>query len=451
MKRRIDVHCHLFNRKVFSALMAFGILRMIKDAEIELKRSKSIVERRRLTRSVRSSVSFFLTALKSQRGILSDIQKYEKNYIFAPLMLDTYWISQSPKTNISKSAEKNIAAVLRKELDRLIVSIDRRAISRKATLDSRFSFFALKRIAIRLRRVLKNQEQEKEEIIAEKCGISDTYPLQEKLMEDLVANNPTIVYPFFSVDPRRTSNYARCEDGSFDISSLTDRLKINGGIFQGFKLYTPCGYSPTHPMLMALYDYCEAHEVPIIAHVSGSGVTTFANELFIEGDIYKDGQLIANNGIWTFTNKQLFSRDRILEHSERLNHPMLWEKVLTTHPFLKLDMAHFGHLPHTNEWTEYIWNKLLLKKNARGEYAFPNLYIDFACIPDLETLSDFHDDYFCKQKDLQCRFMYGSDYYMNLVYLKSMRDYCNNFKQVFSNEEFDAISIDNPCEFLGLN
>ena len=202
-------------------------------------------------------------------------------------------------------------------------------------------------------------------------------------------------------------------------------------------------------MLMKMYEYCEQNNVPIIAHVSGSGATTLANKLYIEGHVYKDQELHEVNRVWEFDNKNLFARDRILEHSERLNHPMLWEYILNTYPKLKIDLAHFGHLPHSMEWTNYIWS-MMKKKDKDGNYAYPNLYTDLACIPDRDSLFTFHNRYFAIEKELQCRFLYGSDFYMNLVYLNDMSDYCENFVNVFTAEECDLISITNPRKFLTL-
>ena len=447
--RRIDVHCHFFNRKELSALMLLNIIHMIRNAEISLSgtnSSQNVNEARQISKSVKSSISFFMTSLKSPKQIYKKINSYEKGYIFAPLMLDAYWLTQSPKTDEPHVRQDDIMGVVKNELDNISDSLQNIAKRKTISTEKRHLSIETKRITDSFRRLLSKKTFED---VPKLNSSMDNFPLQEAEIVALQEAYPKDIMPFYAVDPRRASNFSKNSDGTYDISPITKKLKINGGHFTGFKLYTPCGYSPTHPMLMKMYEYCEQNNVPIIAHVSGSGATTLANKLYIEGHVYKDQELHEVNRVWEFDNKNLFARDRILEHSERLNHPMLWEYILNTYPKLKIDLAHFGHLPHSMEWTNYIWS-MMKKKDKDGNYAYPNLYTDLACIPDRDTLFTFHNRYFAIEKELQCRFLYGSDFYMNLVYLNDMSDYCENFVNVFTAEEFDLISITNPRKFLNL-
>ena len=447
--RRIDVHCHFFNRKELSALMLIDIMNMIKHAEISLSKAnttQNVNEARQLSRSVRSSISFFLTSLKKPKQIYKKLSNYEKGYIFVPLMLDAFWLVKSPKTSDPHIRQNDVISIVNEELSNISDSLKNITKRKSISNEKRHISIKMRRIADSLSKILKKNTFK----AVPKINASvDNFPEQEKEIIELQEEHPDDIMPFFSVDPRRASNFKKKEDGSYDITPLTDKLKINGGHFYGFKLYTPFGYSPTHPMLMKMYEYCEEHNIPIIAHVSGSGATTLANKLYIEGHIYKNENLHEVKGIWEFDNKNLFARDRILEHSERLNHPMLWEYILDKYPNLKIDLAHFGHLPHSMEWTNYIW-RMMNKKKEDGTFAYPNLYTDLANIPDKDTLFMFHNRYFTQEKELQCRFMYGSDYYMNLVYLNDMKDYCENFTNVFTAEEFDLISKDNPRKFLNI-
>ncbi|MBO6006262.1 MAG: amidohydrolase family protein [Paludibacteraceae bacterium] len=447
--RRIDVHCHFFNRKELSALMLLNIIHMIRNAEISLSGTNSnqnVNEARQISKSVKSSISFFMTSLKSSKQIFKKINGYEKGYIFAPLMLDAYWLTQSPKTNDPHVRQDDIMEVVKNELDNISDSMQNITKRKSISTEKRHLSIEMRRITDSFRRLLNKKTFED---VPKLNSSVDNFPKQEAEIVALQTAYPDDIMPFYAVDPRRASNFVKKADGSYDITPITDKLKINGGHFTGFKLYTPCGYSPTHPMLMKMYEYCEQNNVPIIAHVSGSGATTLANKLYIEGHVYKDQKIHEVNQVWEFDNKNLFARDRILEHSERLNHPMLWEYILNKYPKLKIDLAHFGHLPHSMEWTNYIWG-MMKKKDKDGAWAYPNLYTDLACIPDRDTLFTFHNRYFITEKELQCRFLYGTDYYMNLVYLNDMKDYCDNFVNVFTNEEFDKISITNPRKFLNL-
>lgn len=449
-KTRIDVHCHFFNRKELSALMLLDILHMIKSAEISLttgSKPQNVNEARQLSRSAKSSISFFMTSLKQPRQIYKKLTGYEKGYVYVPLMLDSYWLTQSPKTNTPYVPQADVITVIRQELENIGESLQNIGKRKSLTNEKRRVSIEIKRIASSFAKLLNKKTFSKAPL---RGSTADNFANQEEEIAALQEEYPETIFPFYCVDPRRATNYIELSNGKYDISPVTNKLKINGGHFAGIKLYTPCGYSPTHPMLMCLYKYCEEHEVPIVAHVSGSGVTTLSNELYLTGDIYKDGELHHVDGVWTFENKNLFSRDRILEHSERLNHPMLWEKVLEAYPRLRIDLAHFGHIPHSMEWTNYIWT-MMKRKNADGTYKYPNLYTDFANIPDRDALFTFHNRYFMQDGDLQSRFMYGSDYYMNLIYLNDMNEYVENFRNVFTDEEFDMISIENPARFLGLN
>lgn len=448
--RPIDVHCHFFNRKEVSALMLISIIRMVKNAEIILSGKNSSEsnnrQARQLSRNARSSLAFLMTSMQSPKRIFKKLSSYEKGFIFAPLMLDIHWLTQSPKNKEPYVRQTDVFSTIHAELDNISSAFQHIGGRRDATLEQRRISVEFRRIASSLHRLVSKKTFRDLPFINSSI---DNFPQQEQQLTELALSHPNDILPFYAVDPRRSSHFSIKDDGSYDIEPLTRKLRINGGAFVGFKLYTPCGYSPTHPMLMTLYDYCEKHNVPIIAHVSGSGVTTLANELHIEGHVYLDGRLQQVNEVWHFDNKNLFARDRILEHSERLNHPMLWEYVLNHFPHLKINLAHFGHLPHSLEWTNYIW-RMMCRRNADGAFLYPNLYTDFANIVSLSTLSEFHDRYFVTEPLLQNRFLYGSDYYMNLVYLNDMNDYVDNFHRIFSPEEFNLISVINPRRFLSL-
>lgn len=430
--------------------MLISIIRMVKNAEIILSGRNSSESNnrkaRQLSRNARSTLAFLMTSMKSPKRIFRKLNSYEKGFIFTPLMLDIHWLTQSPKDNEPYIRQTDVFSTIHAELNNISQAFQHIGGRRNASLEERRIAIEFRRITASLHRLVSRKTFHDLPFINSSI---DNFPQQEAQLTELASAQPDDILPFFSVDPRRSSLFSVNNEGEYDISQLTRRLHINGGVFRGFKIYTPCGYSPTHPMLMTLYAYCEEHNVPVIAHVSGSGVTTLANQLYIDGHIYIDGKLQLVNGIWEFKNKNLFARDRILEHSERLNHPMLWEYVLNHFPHLKIDLAHFGHLPHSLEWTNFIW-RMMCRRNADGSFAYPNLYTDFANIVDTSSLIQFHDRYFITEPQLQSRFLYGSDYYMNLVYLNDMDNYLEHFRQVFSPDELFRISVINTRQFLNL-
>ena len=91
--RRIDVHCHFFNRKELSALMLLNIIHMIRHAEISLSgtnTNQNVNEARQISKSVKSSISFFMTSLKSPKQIYKKI-----NIRYAQLSPKTVTITTS--------------------------------------------------------------------------------------------------------------------------------------------------------------------------------------------------------------------------------------------------------------------------------------------------------------------------------------------------------------------
>lgn len=40
--------------------------------------------------------------------------------------------------------------------------------------------------------------------------------------------------------------------------------------FHGFKIYPPCGYSPSDPMLYPFYEICQQWQIPVLTHVGGT-------------------------------------------------------------------------------------------------------------------------------------------------------------------------------------
>jgi predicted TIM-barrel fold metal-dependent hydrolase len=56
--------------------------------------------------------------------------------------------------------------------------------------------------------------------------------------------------------------------------------------FRGLKVYPPCGFSPSDPMLYPFYELCQAHRVPVVVHIGPtSPALSFesANPFLIDG------------------------------------------------------------------------------------------------------------------------------------------------------------------------
>lgn len=48
--------------------------------------------------------------------------------------------------------------------------------------------------------------------------------------------------------------------------ALFERSLVEFG-FRGFKVYPPCGFSPSNPALYPFYDLCSEHRVPVVVHI----------------------------------------------------------------------------------------------------------------------------------------------------------------------------------------
>lgn len=83
------------------------------------------------------------------------------------------------------------------------------------------------------------------------------------------------VIPFAAIDPRRK-----------DLKETLDALFVNkefeGINFAGIKLYPPLGYKPNNQVLDPVFEFADAHSLPVTAHCSRGGVC--------QSDFSKKGQ-----------------------------------------------------------------------------------------------------------------------------------------------------------------
>lgn len=221
------------------------------------------------------------------------------------------------------------------------------------------------------------------------------------------------------------------------------RHAIELGGFVGVKLYPPAGFLPLGNVyrfvdglgarldaaLRALYAYCEAMQVPILAHANDS------NE-FEEG-------------------------------YGRFAGPEGWELVLRQFPTLRICFGHFGHLtgvdaenpgePAPDSWP---WRFVELIDRYPNVYAdvgnsrFPvdeNYRKRFVSMLDAMLVREGSPEV---QRERSRRIMYGSDWWMNTMspkhktYLKSFQDH---FGDHFSQELLRDFMGKNALRYLGFN
>lgn len=442
LNSRIDVHCHLFNKQVISWRLLIDFVQ--SRISVRSLNNDDILDGSSPLQGIKRALNFLKTGMhSSSEDVYRLLTHTEKGYAIVPLMFDLDYCMKGSheKGDEDLSIMNEILTTYHQ-----ILSTDREELLRMSEdADSLTDCNAVDNNPNEIDELIQTIDsllncdcQTNEFSLASK---EDPFLNQEKQLVDLQKKYPGKVFPFYAVDPRRKENYT-LTDGSYDLTPILKRLTVNGGHFYGIKLYTPNGYSPADPMLMALYEYCEKHGIPITAHCSGGGFASFAKTVNIRGLIYRDGRIDEQDGNVTFSHFKITDKERVHEKAQMLNHPLLWERVLEKFPRLTLNLAHFGSSVGTEEWSEHI---LRLMK------VYPNLYTDFACVTDESTLNKMYNLYYSRaDPSIKSRFLYGSDFYLNLLFIDNMKQYIRQFEKVFTDTEMKEIAEINPRRFLAI-
>lgn len=403
--RRFDVHCHFFNHDILS-------LRLLIELLVTLRRNKETLEVAQFSGNIRRYLHFVKIGFSSVEKIYQTLEKEEADFAFCPLMFDLEACVCSSKKNTTQEPLAEVTNELGNEL--------REAVDNGDLGDDGEEIWSL-------------FQRQMEHLDANK----DHFLLQEQQLLGLKAAMPSRIFPFFGVDPRRQEFFSTGE-GELSITPIIERLNT-GNAFAGIKLYAPNGHSPADVRLLPLYAYCEKYQIPITAHCSGSGFATFVSQLDVKGPVFIDQKVQYGCSTLRFKNNKLTDPKRVEERAIALNHPALWEEVLKLFPHLKLNLAHFG-LHDDGEWTRVIF--AMMQK-------YPNLYTDFSCVTEKKDLEKFYNQYYSTASpDVKARFLYGSDFYLNILFISSMKEYMCQFTHCFSPEEWDALTISNPQRFL---
>lgn len=408
--RPIDVHCHFFNKEILS-------LRLLIELGMFLKsnKQKDFLETNSVLSPIKRAIHFFNTGMLSVEKIYQSLEKDEAGFAFCPLMFDLEgcMIASGAENDCKihhpeQQVVEEIQSLLSENQDS---SVDIRELSDLLKSEDTLDLHAY-----------------------------DHFAGQEKQLIDLTTKYPDRIYPFFAVDPRRKELFDDPEKQT-GIHKIVSRLRLNGGVFSGIKLYTPNGYSPTDERLLPLYEYCEHNQIPITAHCSASGFATFASSVDIKGAIYENGNVVEKKGIHKFEHNGLIDMKRVEERARVLNHPQIWERLLQQYPNLKLNFAHFGaqDAGRQTEWTDCI---------RRMMDIYPNLYTDLSCISVKTELEMMHRYYQEAPASVRSRFLYGSDYYLNVLFIDDMKCYRKNFCDLFTFSEWREITVVNSVNFL---
>jgi hypothetical protein len=81
---------------------------------------------------------------------------------------------------------------------------------------------------------------------------------------------------------------------------------------------------------------------------------------------------------------------------------------------------------------------------------YPNVYTDISCIIEKDVLENIYHNYFINNPKMQEKFIYGSDFFLNMLWHKTFDNYYKDFTNTFSDVDFKLITITNPEKFLGV-
>lgn len=237
-------------------------------------------------------------------------------------------------------------------------------------------------------------------------GDADDKLYQQQLRDTARAtlDHPGRILPFVCVNPARTLHYER----------MTHALEELG--YVGVKLYPSLGYHIDTPEMRRVYEYCAAHDVPILLHCS-------------RGGFFRDPASIE------------FCR------------PDDWQPILDRHLGLRVCFGHFGgginlieDAIDPDSWT----GRILHLMNT-----FPGVYADISYHDDPMNEGGGKSNYFRHLKAILAdpatanRILFGTDYH---VVRKRVSDdaYWEFFADGFNQIEFKRLTESNPRAFLGL-
>jgi len=375
-------------------------------------------------------------------GLYSHMREsYGQDFIAVPLMLDLTYTSANPFLETDSENEERLLTISRAVNERLL-----KAVKSLSSEKSNKVINLFEKIQYRLD-------------VNKKNIFKDNYEIQIQDLTALKETMPDRIYPFFSVDPRRDSEF---EHGVLrEIKKHVGKRKI----FTGLKLYTAMGYSPTDPVLydnsrgQCVYSWCQKHRIPITVHCSQGGFSHMLDRNVVHGDIFypnagevipmehvaKDNVLKYENGIMNFT-------EMVKERQIYLNHPKLWRKVLEKYPRLRINFAHMGgnnqaakyaYGLHTGYWTKQILELVSDYRNAYTDLSFMTSVED----PKFNVGIFYNNIYSKLSPRVQKKILWGSDFFMLDLDESDLSRYLEQFKLAFGTD-FEKISYDNPKRFL---
>jgi predicted TIM-barrel fold metal-dependent hydrolase len=437
----IDCHCHIFN------IVSVGLRAILQQIQDTSGMIKAEPPGRMLKTSLAGSIFKKLKKLAEliklfsgdNEKILGMLDKqYNGDYLLFPLMFDGDFLLDTA-TDEEIGELQNTVALIRQHLDdqkpkgmmqKARAFVDPNSLSEKDL--TRISGL-LDQIDLQL-----GAAGETGKVMLKAGNRRDGFTIQYESMV-AIKNNPVYrdkVFPFLGVDPRR--------------ENIHDYLPEvgKGKNFAGIKVYPPNGFSPADPVLSdgedSVFGYCCKNRIPVISHNSYGGFATPSMNVDIRGMILLPGESlpVSHIGPYTFTKKLTDGYPAMVRERARvLNHPRIWRVILEKHKGLILVLAHFGEssdpsLP--DEWRNEI--VMMMQK-------YPTLYTDISCISNEANLVKIKK-IFDENPSISGRILYGSDYFLDMFFNDSFKDYHKRITDKFGDNAFHQISVVNPQKYM---
>ncbi len=331
-----DIHQHFFNKGVIVdkiAKIAVSLTKLVEIADNDDRKFHQIIGNveefleRIGTDDTEGVYAFFNTAY--QQHLPND------EMVFTPLTFDLTYADDTLLDNPSQEER------LHRKRKRFL-----NALGGLATVIREVGRFTgkrdLRKLGEKVRRLSK-RIRESDDLINDE-NFKDQVEEMEALVDKYGKDH---IQPFYSVEPRQTR---KSSDAIDYIPLLREKILNDGARFHGVKLYCPVGFSPTDPVLMdpgGVYEFCQENQIPITVHCSDAGFATLVKSVRVWGHIYdhKKRKIKYLDGkVRRFEHEviSLKAGHAIAERANTMNHPKLWELVVSEYKNLKINLAHFG-------------------------------------------------------------------------------------------------------------
>ncbi|MBX3747489.1 MAG: amidohydrolase family protein [Verrucomicrobiae bacterium] len=215
---------------------------------------------------------------------------------------------------------------------------------------------------------------------------------------------PGRFFPFIAVNTLRKDHYAIME------TALTSQGYV------GVKLYPSLGYPVGDSRMRRVFEYCEAHAVPMLMHCNKGG---------------------------------FYGTEASIQQCD----PGHWPGILKDHPGLKICFAHFGGEENllgegipTGSWTDVI---LTLMGDYEGVYADMAFHLSPMKGGELESRYFRNLEGLMREDPYRDRILFGSDFFLSRVRVRE-DNHWRYFESKFRDADFDRMTRANPVRYLGL-